>query len=376
MAVARPEWTDLRLVADDLTGALDSAAAFAPVFGPVRVVWNEAMEPHGPAAFDTRTREASPEIATARLTDLRGFLQPEPGRLSLLKVDSLLRGKAGREILAVSEGFDTVLIAPAFPFQGRAARQGRQAIRDGDNWRVIGEDIVATLRDAGLAVSIRDPGEAAPAGVSFWNAATDADLDAVVDAGSARAGRCLWVGSAGLAAALARRMAMRSGQLTLPALPLLGLVGTDNPAMLGQLERVAGQRIVIGNEPLLALRDILDRIQSDGAAFLTCDLPQGLPREAMQAAIAGRFAEVCARLERPGALFVSGGETLSALCRALGASGLDVYGQFEPGAPLSRLCGGDWDGLDIVSKSGAFGTPDFLQRLLAGLANTRKVGVP
>lgn len=365
-------WNDLRLVADDLTGALDSAAAFAPVFGPVRVFWDAAKAPRGPAAFDTRTREAPPDAAARRLAGLRPFLAPAAGRLSLLKIDSLLRGHAGRELLAVRGDFARIVVAPAFPFQGRATRQGRQSMRAGAGWQVIGEDIAATLRGAGAEVTLCTAGDAAPAGLSLWNVETDADLDVVVAAGLAGGDRILWVGSAGLAAALARRM---TGCMTaqpepgrLPSLPLLGLIGTDNPAMQGQLAPLAAYRAVIGEDAGEAVAHARALLGTHAAAFLTCALPPGLDRAAAQDTIAARFGAVCAGIARPGALFVSGGETLSALCHALGASGLDVYGQFEPGVPLSRLCGGAWDGLDVISKSGAFGTPDFLCRLVDGLS--------
>jgi D-threonate/D-erythronate kinase len=70
------------------------------------------------------------------------------------------------------------------------------------------------------------------------------------------------------------------------------------------------------------------------------------------------------RTERPGTLFVTGGETLRDLCDALGVSHLEVDGELEPGVPTSILRGGAWDGQRLVSKSGAFGDEGFLGRLL------------
>ena len=63
-------------------------------------------------------------------------------------------------------------------------------------------------------------------------------------------------------------------------------------------------------------------------------------------------------------MFVTGGATLRALCEALGATGLTVDGEIEPGVPTSILRGGDWDGQRIVSKSGGFGDSGLLVRLL------------
>jgi uncharacterized protein YgbK (DUF1537 family) len=71
-------------------------------------------------------------------------------------------------------------------------------------------------------------------------------------------------------------------------------------------------------------------------------------------------------MARPGTLIVAGGETLRALCAALDADGLVVDGEIAAGVPASRLRGGRWDGLRIVSKSGAFGDAGLLARLLQG----------
>ena len=60
----------LRILADDLTGALDSAARFVPLVGPVPTVWNPMAVPSGVAAIDSGTREAPPEAAAARVASL------------------------------------------------------------------------------------------------------------------------------------------------------------------------------------------------------------------------------------------------------------------------------------------------------------------
>ena len=67
---------------------------------------------------------------------------------------------------------------------------------------------------------------------------------------------------------------------------------------------------------------------------------------------------------RPGTLVVAGGETLRGLCAALEATTLEVQGQIEPGLPYSRLRGGRWDSVEVVSKSGAFGRPEIWRDLL------------
>ena len=104
---------------------------------------------------------------------------------------------------------------------------------------------------------------------------------------------------------------------------------------------------------------------SDLVALVTSGLPEGLDPAAAAAEIARRFGELALELPRPASLIVSGGETLRALCEHRGADHLDLTGQIVPGVPVSVLHGGPWNGVRVVSKSGAFGKPPLLGRLLA-----------
>jgi D-threonate/D-erythronate kinase len=106
------------------------------------------------------------------------------------------------------------------------------------------------------------------------------------------------------------------------------------------------------------------RLDRDGAVLASLALPDGTAREEAAARIAAAFAGVIDRMPKPGTLLVAGGETLKALCLALRVERLDVTGQITPGLPRSTLRGGRWDGLAVVSKSGAFGTEGVWRDLL------------
>jgi uncharacterized protein YgbK (DUF1537 family) len=62
---------------------------------------------------------------------------------------------------------------------------------------------------------------------------------------------------------------------------------------------------------------------------------------------------------------VAGGETLRAICRGLGAGALEATGLVAAGVPRSVMLGGAWGGLEVVSKSGAFGGDTLWRDLLA-----------
>jgi D-threonate/D-erythronate kinase len=63
-------------------------------------------------------------------------------------------------------------------------------------------------------------------------------------------------------------------------------------------------------------------------------------------------------LERFAGLFCTGGETGRALLKAVGVAGIRLVGEIEPGIPLGTAEGGCH--LAIVTKAGAFGTPETL----------------
>ena len=93
-------------------------------------------------------------------------------------------------------------------------------------------------------------------------------------------------------------------------------------------------------------------------------LPDGLSRAEAARRIASEMTALIAALEPPGTLIVAGGETLKAVCLALGARALQVTGRIVPGLPRSVLQGGRWAGVDVISKSGAFGPSELWRDLL------------
>src|SRR3954468_17682919 len=146
----------LRLLADDLTGALDSAAPFVGSFGPIPTYWDETATTPGRRAPHGETRDLEPDRARERVTALAPLLAGAD--ISFLKIDSRLRGHPAAEIAMCARAFRTVVIAPAFPAQGRVTRQGRQLVRDAaGTWQPVPLDLPAPLAAAVLPVRLVPP---------------------------------------------------------------------------------------------------------------------------------------------------------------------------------------------------------------------------
>jgi uncharacterized protein YgbK (DUF1537 family) len=282
--------------------------------------------------------------------------------IAFKKIDSLLRGNEAAEIdMLLRELAPThCILAPAFPAQGRITRDGRQLRHAaGGGWQPVATDLARALAALGHEVIRAEPGDTMPPGLSVWDAESDEELDAIVAAADGE--HPLWIGSGGLAAALARCFGEVYRIATPLPGPVLGLFGSDHPVMREQLAAVADRHETLEHDA--DPQRIAHRLRGDGALMLSVAVAAGSPRGAAAQQIAAAFALLVGQLDPPGTLLAAGGETLRGLCRALEARQLDAIGEVMPGIPCAILRGGPWDGTTVVSKSGAFGAPGLLHRL-------------
>jgi len=363
----------LRLIADDLTGAIDTAAQFTARIGPIPAFWPGHIPDYLPpsAAIDIGTREEGEAVAALATARLATILAPEPGKFSYFKLDSLLRGRPSVALGALLRALAPrrCVIAPAFPFQRRITEGGRQNAPGPNGWTPTGENLPAALAAQGFVVTRARPGDPVPEGVSIWDAETESDLVRIAAAGLAMAEPALWCGSAGLAGALVQT-SLSLPPAPLPPVafpcPLLGLFGSDHQVTAAQLRAAAPHHLPLPDESAgEAVQAVDTRLAATGAALISFSLPPGLSRAAAGKRIERAVAALLARLARPGTLIAGGGETLRAVCTALEATHLEVRGQLTPGIPHSLLRGGRWDGVPVISKAGAFGSESLLAELTA-----------
>ena len=335
----------IRLLADDLTGAMDSAVRFVPLAGAIPVAWQHGAVAGetGSLAFDLATRELGAAEARRRAASAASLL---PGAdIAYLKCDSLLRGWAAEEIAGcLSTGaFAHCVIAPAFPAQRRVTRAGRQwagALDDSD-WHQVGPALADGLAAHGISIARQSPGEPAAHGVSLWDAETNADLVRIAAAGRALPSPVLWCGTAGLAEALVGVPPTRTAEVHTP---FLALVGSNHPMALRQVaEAVAWHHLIPADDPAAHAR-IAEHLQQHRAAVVSVALPDETARPDAADQIARVFDHIVTNLAPPATLFAAGGETLRAICTALGTTILVVESEITDGVPVSRMRDGRWAG--------------------------------
>lgn len=332
------------VLADDLTGALDTGVQFSQrgLRTVVLPFADEAAPPRrdggGTGAevliVNTGTRDAAPDRARQVVREWVDRLARREPQWWYKKIDSLLRGPWRAELAAVQERLGCgALVCPAYPAQGRVVRGGAVLLADGTR---VG-DLAPPAR--GLTA----------------DAATHTELDGVVRA-ALEAGIPLLCGSAGLAAALARYL--------VPDPPV------PSPLPLGphRVLVVVGSRTPLARRQAAALRPAEDA----GASVRLLLAPPGEGPE--DTAHAAELARASARLHREqqfGALLLTGGETAAAVLRELRALSVEPRHELLPGCPAAVVRGGSADGALLITKSGSFGADFALLRIVEWLKGER-----
>ncbi|WP_172960947.1 four-carbon acid sugar kinase family protein [Oceaniglobus roseus] len=335
------------LIADDLTGALDASVAFAERGMTVLCACTPeaagAAVARGPdvVAVSTNSRELTGTEAARRLAAVLAAAVLPPATILFKKIDSRLKGHIAAEMEVLAACRDRALVCPAVPRLGRVVRDG-------------------AVCGAGIATPI--PVAAKVSGMPFAapDARDQADLDAAVREADPAT---LFVGAAGLAEALARRLAPTAAEGGPPRIgrPALFAIGSQDPVTLAQLD---------GFDAVAAPGGVLPSPPTDGPSLrLVRIAPGGAPVPAGTAArnfATGLRNWLVAR--RPATLLSCGGETTAAILDAIGCTMLEVRAEVLPGLPLSRMVDG-MPGLALVTKSGGFGAPDTLREVARRLSD-------
>jgi uncharacterized protein YgbK (DUF1537 family) len=399
----------LGIVADDLTGAMDSSGYFAGLgFGTVVI-----LDPGHPsqaevAVITTNSRAEDPEIARERVRRAVGNLA---GRVVYKKIDSTLRGNIAAELeVAISElASEKALVAPAFPAVGRTIAGGNLLVNGvpvaetqfaNDPISPVKESHIPTLLEKAIGRSVGSVSVEAiearpevlyrtiaqmPQSIVVCDIAEQSHLTAIARAAVLAEGRWLLCGSGGLA----RELYLFLGEATKKgrekvsvqkAGPALVVVGTRNQVAAEQLlkaEKELGLPILkLEVEKLKSGDKVFEDVVREAGGLLrqgkgvavSSTFSQYEP--AMKQSISVIMAEIAAGIltsHEFAGLFLSGGDIALEVCRRLRVSAIRVHGEVEPGVPAGELIGGQAEGMRVVTKAGGFGTGEAMVKSIAYL---------
>ncbi|WP_163165382.1 four-carbon acid sugar kinase family protein [Arthrobacter sp. Alg241-R88] len=384
------------IIADDLTGAADAAAAYGPthtssVILDVDCTWPEAEI----LSINTESRYLAAEKAASAVTSAVGRALAQDRRV-FKKIDSLLRGNVGAEVAATLAGITQgrgkglAIVAPAFPATGRTTQGGIVYVGGVPNTEgSFGGDIAGALADGGLTAEVatgtsgRTPEELAAhlrdvqeLGINavVLDASSDHDLKVIAAAAKLLDFPALLVGSGGLAGHIAAReegTGARNAQVR-PISRTLTVIGSYSSLarqQTGELVAAGAEHITLDHDALAepAVARQVAEAMTRNDVVLTPD-PMGTVDKSQALVVAEALARATAAgIGHCDALVMTGGETATAVLKALGAGSFTVLGEIEPGVVMSLLP----EPLPLlVTKAGAFGDAGTLARTTQFLTGT------
>lgn len=414
------------IVADDLTGATDSAVQFA------RDGWAARLALTAPSAgsarpgsivavvTDARAMPAA-EARTATETAVSELLASGAERL-FVKIDSTMRGSIPEQVAGALAGWSVshpgavAIVCSAYPAMGRTIEDGHILVNgEGVHLTSVGTDPVTPVStsdlrellpgsthvalpglepagasvevDAGVLHSAIDAG----ARVISVDASTDTDLARLAAAINALGTQAIPVGAAGLAVAMSQ---VWSAPDTTPRVAADARRAVVVVSSLHDVSRTQAEYLCehAGADQLRLLAPTLDEAlhpetMGDWVARELADaspLPELIviasPTDRPSAEFSGdrAAAELIADslatityrvLEHSpvDALMLLGGEGARAVLSRLGAEALLVRDAIREGIPLGSVEGGTADGLTVVTKAGGFGIPSTVYDIVTEL---------
>ncbi|MEM2218653.1 MAG: four-carbon acid sugar kinase family protein [Candidatus Korarchaeum sp.] len=350
------------ILADDLTGALDTTCKF----GRNSIV---LLSGEGDADFvgiTTDSRLLKHEEAVSRVRET--LLKFPSWQYLYKKADSTMRGKVGAELGEICRLLNAkVPFTPAYPEQGRIVVDGRLYVR---GKRLEETPYVSELpiRSSSILEILR---ATTSLRVGYWggdhdiitfrNVRSRRDLSEAIEQ-ILENGFKVMGGSAGLAMELSRILGCERSEEIIAKGPILFLSGSENEVTKRQFSLLAKEVPVVGHSDE-EIKLVGEMLKSGKDVAISFNLREVLKDIA-------RIAEVIVE-SKPGALVVVGGETLRVLLKHLEASAIRVGDCPEEGVAAGWILGGPLDGTPLVSKAGGFGNPRTLLRILNFLRTRR-----
>ncbi len=357
---------------------MDVAAAFVGAgFGLMTVVPNASDLPLINAhayVVSTNSRNDSSNVAREKVAKVLSILSSMGVDCIYKKIDSTLKGNWIAEMDVCGAVLKRpICFCPANPSQQR---------------RVVNRVLMVRNQAIDISSLLCEPSNSLHSGisVSIEDASSDADLDTIVNRVMRQPDKPFLVGSAGLAAAVARWMveALNSSDqatgghagpgFTPPffrSQPALILIGSENPITERQVQNLVdqGQTSLFGSENF-DLSAVEAELGLGKNVVLRRDLQAG-GFASFQKSVATKLAGLAP--EKIGVLIVSGGDTAEVALANLQVTAIEVrHREWISGLCLGHLVDGPWSGTWFATKPGGFGSENCLIEAL----QTPLTGVP
>jgi uncharacterized protein YgbK (DUF1537 family) len=409
----------LGIIADDLTGACDTAAQLTTSGLPslCLISLEEIFAYIGDyyaISINTQSRCMERSAAAEAVSKAMKTLINIGPRFFFKKIDTALRGNIADETLAAMDyGFNTAILVAAIPQIGRTTRGGRQFIwgypleethiaKDTLNKTpfitsyipelfrgypgVRTETVpIQTLAKSGATIP-RPSSSISEKLILVFDAETQEDIECIVRTALRETikynRQFLYIGSLGLMKALVNSLKKdtASQNATAPILPwpprkILVACGSPHPVAQLQIERLLsakesrnlplhikdlehGLQFPTINEGNILCMHILPEFQE---AATTIDIPNQFAKLVIEAINLGKYD----------CLIVFGGETAYAICQQLSIKGLEIISVFDTVMAIAKPKGSIQLPCSIITKGGSVGSISILVSFFNNIINNK-----
>jgi uncharacterized protein YgbK (DUF1537 family) len=374
--------------------------------------------------INTDSRGLSPGKAFFSVSSLLKGYDDELFPIIFKKIDSTLRGNIGYEIDAILNETNCFIcfMAPSYPQQDRILVGGimivggkplslteatydtvapvlesyvyklleRQSL-----YKIGRVDLTHVASSTDQLLNTVDEEWIKGNKIIIFDAVSRRDLANVADVAFCLDRKPLLVGSAGLAEEVAKKLSPPNTNLyqsfqkvTKPLNHIFIISGSTSSVTHEQIKRVMGKNISAFqlNKSLVTSDDTKVQIEKEklskkiahslsrGHAILKTHSQILRPKNSSDLSIPLRITKTLASIALLAleeskvdthdlALILTGGDTAVSVINGLGSEGIEIERELLEGIVKGHLIGGNWDGLTVITKAGAFGKENALEKV-------------
>lgn len=405
----------LLVLADDLTGAIDTGVQFAAQCTNTAVYYKPRKDVFESMAevlvINTQTRNIDPSLAYERVKKILLYAKECGITRVFKKTDSGMRGNVGAELQAVADVYDdAIAFAPAHPKMGRLVVEGALLI-DGqpvtlsvfgrDPFKPVTKDRIDEIIAEQTPLSVictgkQDTSESKPEGKNIWlfNASSLVEMEHAAQV-SFHAGCTLYAGCAGFAEVLMPLFGLNKQQEPLPDVrfPMFVISGSVSDITFQQLQQALSDgwsRLTLSEIDLLTpnfayqeegkkwTAKFAAQIMSGNRVFAAAALDgnevkkvqklgsrKGMSLNSIREVISENMGTLCAQIllqVNNATPAIIGGDTLYTTLNALQTRHITPIIEISAGTVFSRILTplGEWP---LISKSGSFGESNAIEQM-------------
>ncbi|TJX68831.1 four-carbon acid sugar kinase family protein [Soehngenia saccharolytica] len=386
---------EILIIADDFTGANDTGVQLKKRGIKTKVVLNGAHIKNDGYSYvlDTESRPLTAGEAKDEVFYELKNVNLDDYDLIYKKVDSTLRGNISSEIKAIDEicSPDIIVFAPSFPDIGRTTIGGIHLVngkritqtefaKDPKKPVLVDnlEDLFTDFDKEDIQVNSLDKLRAHNLNLSekriqIFDIEENDDFHLLIDEVFKSQRKVLWVGSAGLANELFKKLYPQKS-----AIAVVGSLSDVSKAQVNYALKKGIDIVKIEISKLLENGDINSYVEkirelislnkdlivttSYSDEYYINALKKGEELSMTKEEISNFTQKILSKIVISGimgldisGLFITGGDTAIEFIKALNARGSIIEEEVITGIPLMRLDGGVYDKMKVITKAGAFG---------------------